>query len=59
MTTSLNHPWSTLAFAALLTAAAPPPAVADDTELFVGDAVAAPAGRPNIMFILDTSGSLP
>lgn len=31
---------------------------ADDTELFVGEAVAAPPARPNILFILDTSGSM-
>jgi len=34
------------------------PAVAEDTELFVGEAVSTPAARPNIMFILDTSGSM-
>lgn len=33
-------------------------ASADDTELFVGAAVAAPPTRPNIMFVLDTSGSM-
>jgi type IV pilus assembly protein PilY1 len=31
---------------------------ADDTELFVGPAVTPPVNRPNIMFILDTSGSM-
>jgi type IV pilus assembly protein PilY1 len=34
------------------------PAAADDTELFIGEAVAPPTARPNIMFILDTSGSM-
>jgi len=31
---------------------------ADDTELFVGAAVAAAPSRPNILFIMDTSGSM-
>ncbi len=34
------------------------PAAADDTELFVGEAVAAAPSRPNILFIMDTSGSM-
>ena len=34
------------------------PARADDTEIFVGPAVTPPTNRPNIMFILDTSGSM-
>lgn len=38
--------------------AAAPPLQADDTELFYGDAVAATPSEPNIMFILDTSGSM-
>ena len=58
MNTSMSRPLLSLAVATLLAAAAPRPALADDTELFVGDAVAAPAARPNIMFILDTSGSM-
>jgi type IV pilus assembly protein PilY1 len=35
-----------------------PSSYADDTELFVGDAVGAAPSRPNILFILDTSGSM-
>jgi type IV pilus assembly protein PilY1 len=42
--------------AATLLAAAP--AWADDTELFIGPAVSAPPTRPNILFVLDTSGSM-
>lgn len=33
-------------------------AVADDTELFVGDTSLYPQSKPNILFILDTSGSM-
>lgn len=47
-----------LVAAGLATLASAPTAQADDTELFVGEAVAAPSARPNIMFILDTSGSM-
>lgn len=46
---------ATAAAAALLTGA---PAGADDTELFVGEAVAAAPARPNILFVMDTSGSM-
>lgn len=42
--------------AATLLAAAP--AQADDTELFIGPAVSAPPTRPNILIVLDTSGSM-
>jgi type IV pilus assembly protein PilY1 len=41
--------------ATLLSAAA---ARADDTELFIGPAVSAPPTRPNILIVLDTSGSM-
>lgn len=58
MSTRLKRPLTTLALATLTALAAPGPLLADDTELFVGDAVSAPAARPNIMFILDTSGSM-
>ena len=58
MTTTPIRPLTMLALAALTAATAPVPALADDTELFVGEAVAAPSARPNIMFILDTSGSM-
>ena len=34
------------------------PAVADDTELFSAPAPSGLAGQPNVLFILDTSGSM-
>ena len=34
------------------------PALADDTELFVGDASQFPQVAPNIVFVIDTSGSM-
>ena len=34
------------------------PAVADDTELFSGRAPGSISGQPNVLFILDTSGSM-
>jgi type IV pilus assembly protein PilY1 len=34
------------------------PVIADDTELFVNDAASLPTGRPNILFIIDNSGSM-
>jgi type IV pilus assembly protein PilY1 len=55
---------STLHSLALITAIATvalsgaPRAAADDTELFVGPTVTPAAARPNILFILDTSGSM-
>jgi type IV pilus assembly protein PilY1 len=52
----LNLASAVTAIAATLLSGAP--AVAEDTELFVGEAVSTPAARPNIMFILDTSGSM-
>jgi type IV pilus assembly protein PilY1 len=52
----LNLVSAAAAVAATLLAATP--VVAEDTELFVGEAVTAPTARPNIMFILDTSGSM-
>jgi len=48
--------WSLAAALSITLAAAP--ARSDDTELFVGEAVAAPASRPNILFVLDTSLSM-
>jgi len=51
-------PLLSLVAAAVATLASAPAAQADDTELFVGEAVAAPSARPNILFILDTSGSM-
>jgi len=47
-----------LAATAAVVALVGPAAQADDTELFVGAAVSAPPSRPNILFILDTSGSM-
>ena len=60
MSANLKHAPFLLAVIATATTALLPcaPATADDTELFVGEAVTAPAGRPNILFILDTSGSM-
>ena len=61
MSTSRFRTLSLLAASAVLSAAtlfAVQPAVADDTELFIGQAVAPPTARPNIMFIMDTSGSM-
>ena len=34
------------------------PALADDTELFVGDVTQFPQVTPNILFVIDTSGSM-
>jgi type IV pilus assembly protein PilY1 len=48
---------ATLAIGALLTLAGAGPAVADDTEVFLSQA-AARGVRPNVLLILDTSGSM-
>ncbi len=61
MSTSILRSFALLTASAVLAAAtltAAKPAAADDTELFVGEAVSPPTARPNIMFILDTSGSM-
>ena len=61
MSTSILRSFALLTASAVLAAAtltAAMPATADDTELFVGEAVSPPTARPNIMFILDTSGSM-
>jgi type IV pilus assembly protein PilY1 len=58
MTTSRKRSLTTLAAAAAVTLLCSGPARADDTELFVGAAVAAAPSRPNILFIMDTSGSM-
>ena len=50
--------WLTLAAGALGPLAGGPPAAGDDTELFVSDARRYPDARPNVLFIMDTSGSL-
>ncbi len=46
------------AAAAMVTALGAAPGHADDTEIFVGRTEQLNAARPNIMFILDTSGSM-
>ena len=43
---------------ALCAVAVVTPAAADDTELFVTDTRQHPGSRPNVLFIMDTSGSL-
>jgi type IV pilus assembly protein PilY1 len=43
---------------ALITLSSGAPALADDTELFVGDASAQAGAYPNLLFILDNSGSM-
>ncbi len=58
MTTSRMRSLATLAAAATVVLLASAPARADDTELFVGAAVAAAPSRPNILFVMDTSGSM-
>ncbi len=58
MTTSRMRSLATLAAAAAVVLLSSAPAGADDTELFVGAAVAAAPSRPNILFIMDTSGSM-
>lgn len=58
MMTSTIRSLVTLTTVAAVTVLAAMPAWADDTELFIGPAVSAPPSRPNILFILDTSGSM-
>ncbi len=58
MTTSRMRSRATLAAAAAVAMLASAPAGADDTELFIGAAVAAAPSRPNILFVMDTSGSM-
>ena len=58
MMTSTTRLLVNLATAAAVTVLSTMPARADDTELFVGPAVTAPPARPNILFIVDTSGSM-
>jgi type IV pilus assembly protein PilY1 len=43
---------------ALITLSSGAPALADDTELFVGDSSAQEGAYPNLLFILDNSGSM-
>ena len=58
MMTSRVRQLATVAVAAVITLMASAPARADDTELFVGPAVTASPSRPNILFVMDTSGSM-
>ncbi|MDH3481525.1 MAG: hypothetical protein OEM50_07380, partial [Gammaproteobacteria bacterium] len=55
---SLNTRTLSIGTSFLLTILAGVPAVADDTELLVVDPSTTSATPPNIMFILDTSGSM-
>ena len=50
--------WSVLSASALLAAMGSTAVRADDTEVYTGQPNAAADGRPNIMFIIDTSGSM-
>lgn len=43
---------------ALWTSTLGAPAIADDTELFVGDSTTITQGQPNILFVLDNSASM-
>lgn len=58
MMTSRIRTLAAVASMAVATILATAPASGDDTELFVGEAVAGAPSRPNIMFIMDTSGSM-
>lgn len=57
MKQSLKHfAWASVGLSLALTAGSP--AIADDTELLLATPNATGADRPNILFILDTSGSM-
>ena len=56
--TRLTNKYSMLAAGALLTVMAAPPSAADDTELLVLNPTTLPEDRPNILFVIDTSGSM-
>ena len=56
---SVTNKRSTWVLAGMLWAlASGTPSLADDTELFVSSANAFPNARPNVLFIMDTSGSM-
>ena len=55
--TPINKQLSWLVAGALWAALSGAPAVADDTELFVGNNLTSP-GQPNILFVVDNSGSM-
>ena len=55
--TPINKQLSWLAAGAIWAALSGAPALADDTELFVGNNLTSP-GQPNILFIVDNSGSM-
>jgi type IV pilus assembly protein PilY1 len=50
--------WPILSTCALLVSFAGGTARADDTEVYVGQPTTAADGRPNVLFIIDTSGSM-
>lgn len=58
--TRRHHPWAGAGLLALAWLTGPGSgARADDTELFVAEAAGSPdAARPNVLFIVDTSGSM-
>ena len=57
MKQSLKHfAWASVGLSLALTAGSP--AIADDTELLLATPNSTGADRPNILFILDTSGSM-
>jgi len=56
MNTTVTRPFRLAAASALLALAVP--ALADDSEIFTGAANVVTAQRPNILFIMDTSGSM-
>ena len=55
--TPINKQLSWLAAGAIWAALSGAPALADDTELFVGNNLTSP-GQPNILFVVDNSGSM-
>ncbi len=58
MKTELTKKARIIAAAIVLGFASGLPAQADDTELFVGDNFSAADAEPNVLFIIDTSGSM-
>lgn len=58
MNNNSNHKFHWLAAGCLTGLLAGSPALADDTEVFLGNLSASPESRPNVLFILDTSGSM-
>ncbi|MBI3562264.1 MAG: pilus assembly protein PilY [Gammaproteobacteria bacterium] len=58
MNAYLNRKYLTLAAASLLAVLNTTAAHADDTEIYVGGNAGASVVRPNVLFIIDTSGSM-